>query len=353
MSEKRPLTRAEQVRQRRAERAAKELQQAAKQATKPMVKVSSRTPTIPLMAASKKQEHRRFNIALGMPEFHLKKPKLSLPKFSLPQMPRIPRFHANWRLGALILSLVFITALVLAFQLPYFYVPSAYVFGNTRILSEEINGIIGVSNQNIFTLQPDELERRLRLNYPELTSAQVDVYLPNYVYVTVTERQPVILWQQNGGYTWVDGTGVAFRPRGDAAGLVVINAMDAPPAGIQTSTDPYSPPPFVSKEYVDAALALSPFVPAGSTLTYSAADGFSWKDPRGWTAAFGTTAHDMPLKIRVYQALVDSLTQQGKSPEFISVIHPDGPYYRMKEAANAEEGQQLDQETEETVVENP
>ena len=346
MSDKRPLTRAEQVRMRRAERATKELQQAAKQATKPMVKVSSRTPTIPLMAAPKRQE-RRFNIALGMPEFHLKKPKLSLPKFS---MPRMPRFHANWRLGALILVLVFITALVLAFQLPYFYVPSAYVFGNTRILSEEINGIIGVSNQNIFTVQPDELERRLRLNYPELISAQVDVYLPNYVYVTVTERQPVVLWQQNGGYTWVDGTGVAFRPRGDAAGLVVVNAVDAPPAGIQTSTDPYSPPPFVSKEFVDAALALSPFVPAGSTLTFSAADGFGWKDPRGWTVAFGTSAHDMPLKIRVYQALVDSLTEKGKTPEFISVVHPDGPYYRMAEATDLEETEETQ---EEIVVENP
>lgn len=341
MSDKINLTRAEQVRQRRAERAVKELQQAAKHATKPMVKVSSRTPTIPLMAVPKKQG-RRYNIALGVPDFHLNKPKLSMPKFS---MPRMPRFHANWRLGALILSVVFITALVLAFQLPYFYVPSAYVFGNTRILSEEINGIIGVANQNVFTVQPDELERRLRLNYPELTSAQVDVYLPNYVYVTVTERQPVILWQQDGGFTWIDATGVAFRPRGEAGGLVFVNALNAPPAGVQTSTDPYSPPPFVSKEYVDAVLVLSPLVPAGSTLTYSAANGFGWRDPRGWDVAFGTSAHDMPLKVRVYQALVESLVQKGKTPEFISVIHPDGPYYRMAEA-------DLEQ-TQEAIVENP
>ena len=355
MSEKRPLTRAEQVRQRRTERAAKELQQAAKQATKPIVKVSSRTPTIPIMAAPKKQQDRRYNIALGMPEFHLKKPKFSWPQFSAPRMPRMPQFSANWRLGALILSVVFVVALVLAFQLPYFYVPQAFVSGNARIPSEEINGIMGVSNQNIFTVQPDELERRLRLNYPEITSAQVDVYLPNYVYVTVTERQPVVMWRQNGGFTWIDATGVAFRPRGEAAALAVVDAVDAPPAGVQTSADPYSPPPFIQKEYVDAALALAPLVPAGSTLTYSAADGFSWKDPRGWTVAFGTTANDVPLKIRVYQSLVDSLTQKGKIPEFISVVYPDGPYYRMKKAVIVEEDQtaQTDQSTEETVVENP
>jgi hypothetical protein len=183
------------------------------------------------------------------------------------------------------------------------------------------------------------------LNYPEITSAQVDVYLPNVVYVSVVERQPVVLWQQNGGYTWVDESGVAFRPRGEAAGLVVINAIDAPPAGIQTSTDAYSPPPFIQKELVDAARALSPIVPAGATLTYSAADGFGFTDPRGWQVAFGTTANDMPLKIRVYQALVESLVQRNKTPIFISVVYPEGPFYRMAEAA--------DFETQETVVENP
>jgi len=325
MSEKQNLSRAEQVRQRRAQRAAKEIQQVSKQATKPIVKVTSRTPTIPINAVNKTNE-RRYSIALSSPEFHLKKPKIQLPKFS---MPRLPHFSANWRLGALILALVFGVMLVLAFQLPAFYVPSASVFGNGRIPADEINGIIGVSGQNIFTIQPDELERRLRLNYPEITSAKVDVYIPNVVYVTIVERQPVLLWQQGGEYTWVDGTGVAFRPRGEAAGLIFINALDVPPAGVNTSTDPYSPPPFIQKELVDAAAALAPLVPAGSTLSYSKADGLNFVDARGWTAAFGTSANDMQLKIRVYQALVDSLTQRGKTPIFISVVHPDGPYYRM------------------------
>lgn len=333
MSDKRNRSRAEEVRHRRNERAAKELQQVAKQATKPMVKVSSRTPTITMPVVTRKPERRRFNIALGVPEFHLNRPKLAMPKFS---MPRLPKFHSNWRTGAIIFAVILTTILVLAFKLPYFYIPSASVFGNSRIASEEINGIIGVSGQSIFTVQPDELERRLRLNYPEITSAQVEVYLPNTMYVTLTERQPVIIWQQNGGFTWIDGTGVAFRPRGEAAGLMVIDAVDAPPAGIQTSTDAYSPPPFIRKELVDAALVLAPLVPAGSTLTYSIADGFGFTDPRGWRAVFGTTANDMPLKVRVYQALVDSLVQRNKTPIFISVVHPDGPYYRMAET-NLEE----------------
>lgn len=343
MSDKRQLTRAEIVRRRRAERVTRELQQAAKQAAKPMVKVSARLTTLPLKESPKPAEKRKFKIALGLPEFHLKKPKIALPR--LPQLPRMPRAHTNWRIASVLFALAFGTLLVLAFQLQYFYVPTAYVLGNTRILSEEINGIIGVSGQNIFTVQPDDLERRLRLNYPELLSAQVDVYLPNYVYVTVLERQPVILWNQNGGYTWIDEAGVAFRPRGEAAGLIVVNALDAPPAGIPTSDDPYSPPPFLQKDLVDSALALAPLVPASATLTFSSADGFSWVDPRGWTAAFGTSSNDMPLKITVYRTLVDSLLQKGKTPIYINVEHPDGPYYRMADV-DADE-------TLETVVENP
>jgi hypothetical protein len=346
LSDKRQLTRAEIVRKRRAERAAQELQLAAKQATKPLVKVSARTTTLPIMASPKPAGKRKFKIALSLPEFHLKRPRFALPRLpKLPSIPRIAHGHPNWRIASAFFAVLFTAMIVLAFQLQYFYVPSAYVFGNTRILSEEINGIIGVSGQNVFIVQPQELERRLRLNYPELLSAQVDVYLPNYVYVTVTERQPVILWNQNGGYTWVDGSGVAFRPRGEAAGLIMVNAVDAPPAGIQTSDDPYSPPPFIHKDMVDSVQALAPLVPAGSTLTYSSADGFSWNDPRGWTAAFGTSSNDMALKIRVYQALVDSLIQRGKKPVYISVVHPDGPYYRMAETGF--EG------TQEIVVESP
>ncbi|MBI3164038.1 MAG: FtsQ-type POTRA domain-containing protein [Anaerolineales bacterium] len=346
MSDKRQLTRAELVRQRRAERAAQELQQAAKQAAKPLVKVSTRAQTVPIKSAAvAPASKRKFKIALGLPEFHLKKPTFTLPRFKLPNLPQMPRPHANWRIASAVFAVLFAAMLVLAFQLPYFHAPGAFVVGNTRILSEEINGIMGVSGQNIFTVQPAELERRLRLNYPELLSAEVQLYLPNYVYVTVVERQPVIIWNQNGGYTWVDESGVAFRPRGEAAGLITVNALDTPPAGIQTSDDPYSPPPFLQKELVDSALALAPLVPAGSTLTYSFADGFSWQDPRGWTVAFGSSANDIPLKITVYRTLIDSLIQKGRTPVYVNVEYPSGPYYRMADSGF--------EEAEEIVVENP
>lgn len=319
MSDRRELSRADLVRRRRAQRAAKEMEQTAKRAVKPMVAVTSRAPTMPISSRPKLvAKPRRFNIALGLPEFHLHKPKISM-----------PRLHANWRLASILTSILLGAAIYLAFTRPYFFIPSATVLGNVRLNRDEITNVSGVVGHSIFTVQPDEVEARLRMNYPELLSAEVNVYLPNHVYVTVTERMPVILWQKGEGYTWIDQAGVAFRPRGLEAGLVPVVAADEPPAGLPDLTDPLSPPPYMQKELVDAILALSPLLPAGTTMTFDSAQGLGWTDPRGWQAYFGASAHDMPLKIRVYQSLVDSLMARSLVPETINVVYPDAPFYRM------------------------
>jgi hypothetical protein len=87
----------------------------------------------------------------------------------------------------------------------------------------------------------------------------------------------------------------------------------------------------MQKELVDAILALAPHLPAGSTMVFDPKDGLGWTDSRGWKAFFGTSVHDMPLKVRVYQSLVDSLVSRGKSPLVINVAYPDAPFYRMAE----------------------
>ena len=273
MSGKRETSRAEQVRKRRTDRAMKELTQTRERALKPTVKVTSRTPTVPIVIAPKQKERRRYNAALGLPEIHLRKPKFSM-----------PHFHANWRWASVVFVLMLGLAIYLALTLPFFRVSAATVFGNERYTAEEINSVLGVMNASIFTVQPEDVRTRLLVNYPEMLS--------------------------------VDG-------------LVSVNGLEAPPTPTVVMTDPLAPPPFIDEDLVDAIIALSPLVPAGTTMTYSNTDGLSWTDPRGWKAVFGSSAQDMPLKMRVYQSLVESLTQRGKTPQLINVVYPDGPFYRM------------------------
>lgn len=171
----------------------------------------------------------------------------------------------------------------------------------------------------------------MRLSQPELTSAEVMITLPNQVRIQVTERVPVLLWQQGDGFTWIDALGVAFRPHGETPALVTVIGMDAPPGGGSPVAGPLNPPSFLAPDLVKMALVLAPSVPQGSTLTYESANGFGWTDSRGWKVFFGTSSKDVVLKLRVYQALVDSLVAQSIYPEFISVVHADAPYYRMEQ----------------------
>jgi hypothetical protein len=82
---------------------------------------------------------------------------------------------------------------------------------------------------------------------------------------------------------------------------------------------------------VQAVKGLAGHVPPGVPILYDPKSGFGWNDPRGWRAYFGTSARDVELKMRVYEAMVNSLTQRGIKPAMINVTYPAAPYYRMSE----------------------
>lgn len=321
MSDKREPTRAELVRLRREQENTLRLQRASKV-------VARVTPSSPTRAAKRKagpvrkttRTGRRFQIAI-------------------PQMPRanarpfsIPRPRLDWRLLSFLLTTLLGAALYLAFNHPNLRVTEAQLTGNQLLTQAEINAALNISGEPAFLLTPSDLETRLRLNFPELASVRVTVSLPNLVSVNVTERQPIIRWEQGGGYTWISEDGIAFRPRGELAGLIPVVALSAPPVdGIVSSPDPLTPAPFISTEMIQALKGLIAHVPPGATIFYEAGSGFGWTDPRGWRVQFGTRANDVQLKMRVYETMVNSLTERGIRPALINVMYPTAPYYRMNE----------------------
>jgi cell division septal protein FtsQ len=193
-----------------------------------------------------------------------------------------------------------------------------------------VNSALNISGRPIFLLSPADLETRLRLNYPELVSVRVNVSLPNLVTVDVRERKPAIRWEQGGGYTWIAEDGVAFRPRGEIAELVSVTAVSAPTLDLKAS-DPLNPVPFISTEMVQALKGLAGHVPPGVPILYDPKLGFGWNDPRGWSVYFGTKSYDVELKMRVYESMVNSLTQRGIRPVLINVTYPTAPYYRISQ----------------------
>ena len=328
MSEKNNISRAEQVRLRREKTSSTRVERARREST--------RTPPV----SSRRQEitQPRRRVDQTGPARSVRSARRRFQNALLPVAPdaemrgiSISRPNLGRRLPSFILVALLASAVYFAFSTPQLRVAEAQVSGNQMLTPEEINSTLKVTGQPTFLLMPSELEKRIRLAFPELTAAYVNVELPNTVSVQVVERTPVVRWEQGDGYTWVADDGVAFRPHGDMPGLITVVALSAPPIEGIVSPDPLTPAPFISPDMVQSLKGLAGHVPPGAPILYDANFGFGWDDPRGWRVVFGTTGRDVELKMRVYESMVASLTQRGIQPALVNVTYPTAPYYRLSQ----------------------
>jgi len=301
---------------RRESERAKELERASKVTAKPVIENTQRVKPKPKLKPLRKPA-RRFNISMHMPRPNLREIHFSRPQF-------------GWRMVSFMLSVLLAAGIYFALDRPELRVRQAQINGSQMISQDEMNAVLDITGRPIFLLTPSDLETRLRLNYPELATVQVTITLPNQVSINVTERAPLIRWEQGGGYTWIAEDGIAFRPRGEMVGLIPVVALSAPPVEGGAS-DPLQPTPFISPEMVQTLQGLVSHVPQGTPILYEAGYGFGWNDPRGWRVHFGTGARDVELKMRVYESMVASLTTRGIRPALINVMYPSAPFYRMSE----------------------
>jgi cell division septal protein FtsQ len=322
MNRKKELTHAELVRLRRERENVNLMERTSSRATRSLPPVTKRATKQDVSQRKRKgaktsAARRRFQLVLPLPTRETR--AISIPR------PRL-----GGRLPSFLLVLLLGAALYGAFNLPLLSVTQAQVTGAQLLSPVEINSVLNVAGRPIFLLTPEALETRMRLHYPELISVEVTVELPNLVSVHIVERQPVIRWEQGGGYTWISEDGVAFRPRGDAAGVIPVVALSGPNVEI-SGGDALTPAPFISTEMVQALKGLAAHVPPNTQILYDPGFGFGWNDPRGWQVQFGTSARDVELKIRVYGSMVNSLTQRGIQPVLIDVTYPTAPYYRINQ----------------------
>lgn len=324
MSQK-DISRAELVRLRRERDSKTRVERARKDATRSVPVTSRRQESPPSRRRSgsanpSRSNRRRFQNALlpVAPDAELRGISLARPNLGR----RLPSFLVALLLGSI---------LYFAFNTPQLRVAQAQVIGNQMLTPAEVNSVLDVSGQPAFLLMPSELEKRLRLQFPELAAASVNVELPNTVSVQIVERKPIIRWEQGDGYTWVSEDGIAFRPHGDMPGLISVMALSAPPIEGIVSSDSLTPAPFLSQDLIKSIKGLAAHVPPGVSILYDANFGLGWNDPRGWKVYFGTSGTDVELKMRVYESMVASLTQRGIKPALINVTYPTAPYYRLSE----------------------
>ncbi|MBT3336897.1 MAG: FtsQ-type POTRA domain-containing protein [Anaerolineae bacterium] len=320
MSEKQNPTRAELVRQRRAaERAEKVSEMPVLKPVQPL-RPSKKTSFV---GGAKRKPKTRIYAAETLT---LNPPNEALRSISMPAI------RIEWRAASAFLTILLGVALYLMWTAPYFMVTSPQINGNQYLASEEISNALDLSGTPIFSLVPQTLERRLLLSHPSLKTVEITVGLPNIVSVYVSERVPVLIWQQDSGMAWIDAEGIAFRANAQVDGLITVSALGPPPAPVMDAAtrNELAPPAYIDPAVVASLRALVAFVPAGTPIIYDPESALGWTDPRGWTVQLGDITEDFGLKLRLYETMTNWFVQNNIRPVLVNIEYPHTPYYRTE-----------------------
>jgi cell division septal protein FtsQ len=274
--------------------------------TRSMAQVSGRRK-------NSKQARKRSYLPLGTPGAEIR-------------LPAMPAVQVGWRLGSGVLTLTMMFTLYTLLNSSSLHVGLVEVSGIERITSQDVNAVLSVFGASIFSLEPDVLQQELKAAFPEMTDVSVQVGFPAWVTVEASERQPQLVWEQGEILLWVDSNGVAFRPRGEAQGLVRVQATQAPPLlGDETRLQDQ----IITPEMVQAILTLSHQAPTETDLLYDSEHGLGWRDPQGWQVFFGPNPDNMEVRLTIYQAMVGMFQERNIKPVMISLEYLHAPYYRM------------------------
>ena len=268
----------------------------------------------------RKNTRRRYDIAINNQGAEMR-------------LPSVPSFGIGWRLlsGLLVISLGFIVYML--WYSPVFTVSTLDVAGLVRLTNEEINSVANVIGKSIILVNPSNLEQDLHTAFPELVNVSVNTEIPNKVVVNLSERKPVLTWQQDGQNFWIDADGVAFKPNGEGGPSIKVQGselLSISPPDSENIEEEGKPLQTLPVELVNAILTISQEAPENTPLVYDSKYGLGWQDPRGWQVYFGKGDDQVDMKLDVYNKTWKRLKKAGIRPALINVEHVHAPYYRLE-----------------------
>jgi hypothetical protein len=228
----------------------------------------------------------------------------------------------------------------------------AEVHGLRIISNSEINKVLGLTSEQVFTLDAGLMRQELLDSFPEFKAASVEIDLPSTVTISVTERLPVLIWRQGEQSLLIDTEGTAFQEReGTMLGAYpIIDAKGDPPLlsnnkqitstlnspieavateSISVEGSPKVITALLSPEMVSAYLLLAEKLPKGAQLVYDPEHGIGWIDRCDWSVYFGN-GDDITTKLSIYSAMLEHIKSTDVRPTMISVEFVHAPYYRLE-----------------------
>jgi cell division septal protein FtsQ len=226
-----------------------------------------------------------------------------------------------------LVGLAFIAAAAVSFATSPEYIVTTVTVQGSKVLSvEQANAIAGVAGQNIFTIDPGEVQARLASRAALLKGVTVETLLPNHVIISVQERRPAVVWVLG------DGTPLLASDDhmvvGNASTLEgFVTVFDRGP--MTDSLKVGAPMPVQMRDAVDTAQQIYLTLPAATglqlrQLEYAPDNGISAITAVGQRIEFGT-GEKLEQKIKVVQAVIARATEENQTWSTLDVRSVDRP----------------------------
>ena len=260
---------------------------------------------------------------------------------------------SRWISGALLLAVIygfyFMTTNL------NFYLNVIPVEGLFSISAGEVVALSDLAGKHIFAADPAAAAEQIS-DSPGIISAEVTLAWPNRVKIMVEEETPIAIWQNEDGLFWINPDGQLFPARREIPGLIMIEAqgrvgilgqtmVEAPAIAAEDDSELEADTEgeeanaaimeieqygLIPDEILHGALQLQRLRPGAvenGTLGYSARNGLSFRDSRGWDVYLGTGI-DMEQKLVVYDAIIETLVAQAETPAYVNVANQHRPFYK-------------------------
>lgn len=219
-------------------------------------------------------------------------------------------------------SLLLLVAIGLCFYAvgrePSFFISDVRVSGNDTLADDALVRASRLKGMHLFWADAGEAAKRVA-EIPSVLTATVAIDWNGQADLSVTERTPVMVWEQAGDRFWVDSEGRLMQARQQTPHLLTVFSQEE-----ATLYGGDRIPP----EALAGARQLKALRPNIASLHYEQGPGLSYHDGRDWRAYFGVGV-DMNQKLAVYERLVDELQARDVQPKYISVVNKDKPFYRL------------------------
>ncbi len=226
----------------------------------------------------------------------------------------------SWRLVSGAIVVVLSLVLVFFYTSNVFYVRSISVGGLKYLTKEEVFAFADIAEMHVFWINPTQVRESL-MRSPSVADAEVWIgWPPQMVNIVLEEREPALVWEQNGTAVWVDIQGRIMAQRQNRDDLMIIQA------DMNVSEGPLSESGRVNPDIVVGALQIQELRPDVTMLRYDPAKGLGFPNAGGWQVWLGSGAH-MQEKMNIYNTLEANLILRGIQPSEINIVDPDYPYY--------------------------